>query len=105
MSCEASPPTDPQACSNITYFSTNVTLVWNQDFDSNYSLYCKEDYPSLNAREQDIRYLQNDKGCTVIGLRPFTSYSCNLTVARLLDEITPPDEAMRLCRFTTAEDG
>ena len=91
--------TDPQHCLNTTFFPTNATLLWNFNQTNGYNLTCDRSMPNDNDSDS-LDYLQNEESCIIIGLNPFTSYTCNVT--ELVDNEERP---LTQCLFTTAQAG
>ena len=90
--------TDPLECLNTTFFPTNATLLWNFNQTNGYNLTCDRSMPNGNTDNDSLEYLQNDDSCTIIGLSPFTSYTCNVT--EIVNSVERP---LTRCLFTTAQ--
>ena len=91
--------TDPQHCLNTTFFPTNATLLWNFNQTNGYNLTCDRSMPNDNDSDS-LDYLQNEDSCTIIGLNPFTPYTCNVT-----EFVDNEERPLTQCLFTTAQAG
>ena len=78
---------------------THGYCAWNFNQTNGYNLTCDRSMPNDNDSDS-LDYLQNEESCIIIGLNPFTSYTCNVT--ELVDNEERP---LTQCLFTTAQAG
>ena len=96
-------PSPPIKCSNATFFSRQVTLVWDAPLPdeqngiiSGYNLTC----PDISSK-LDSTFTSPTTNITIAsGVRPFTNYICTLTALNMVGS-SPPTT----CIFQTEQDG